>query len=270
MEYPQTDISWVKERENGDGYEMETTFFGLYGVSSPLPGFYTEELFDDEWEDETSAKGFLDIIHYKLYPLLYQAWQKYRFNLNAIEHNDEHYWSILFSLIGLDKDVRHKIKNSGSLLKYAGILGMHPKSKMGLQQILSDMFKDIKISIEECTPRLIKIEAHQCCLLGQQNNQLGETSVLGEQIIDGMGQFSIKLGPVSQTQFNEIFNDKDLIKTIQSITHLFLVQPLLFNIDLTIERGEEENIALGNDSMLGQNSWVGVQENMPSYSVRLV
>ena len=148
LDYPQSEITWIREREHGKGYEMETTFFGLYGVSSPLPGFYTEELFDDDWEEEQAARGFLDIIHYRLYPLLFQAWLKYRFNFNAVEQDNKAYWEIIYSLAGLSEEFRQKVPQPGRLLKYTGILSQQPKSQLGLQTILADIYPDIPISIE--------------------------------------------------------------------------------------------------------------------------
>ena len=48
LDYPQSDISEIQKLDGDNQYQLTATFFGLYGVSSPLPGFYTEELLDDE------------------------------------------------------------------------------------------------------------------------------------------------------------------------------------------------------------------------------
>lgn len=248
---------------------METTFFGLYGTASPLPSFYTEELFDDEWEDDGSARGFLDIFHYQLYPLLYEAWKKYRFNLNTIEYNNEKYWSILYSLIGLDQSLIKQVKDAGQFVKYAGILGIHPKSAMGLQTILADLIPDIDVQIDQCVARKVKISSHQKLKLGLQNSQLGDNSVLGETVDDAMGQFKVILGPVKHHQFEQLLNNSALVKQIKSLIKLYLIQPLTYHIELTLVPGEERNVTLGNNSQLGQSTWVGVTRDMPQYSVRL-
>ncbi|HHO59242.1 MAG TPA: hypothetical protein ENJ64_03290, partial [Thiotrichales bacterium] len=63
LDYPQADIVAINALDDG-GYEILTTFMGLYGVSSPLPGFITEELLDDEWDEQNAAREFIDILHY--------------------------------------------------------------------------------------------------------------------------------------------------------------------------------------------------------------
>ena len=271
LDYPQSDITWIREREAGKGYEIETTFFGLYGVSSPLPGFYTEELFDDEWEEEKAPRGFLDIIHYRLYPLLYQAWLKYRFNFNAIEQNNRDYWEIIFSLIGLSEEFRNKLPNPGKLLKYTGIISQHPKSQMGLQTILSDLYKHIPISIEPCVSRQVKIITHQKCMLGQQNNTLGQDSIVGEYVEDRSGKFRIKLGPVEQADFENLANDDSLTRTIKAITNLFLVQPLLYEIQLLLQQGGEQSVKIGDqgNARLGKNTWIGEAIDEQTFSLIL-
>jgi type VI secretion system protein ImpH len=271
LDYPQSDITWVRQRDAVSGYEIETTFFGLYGVSSPLPGFYTEELFDDDWEEDQSARGFLDIIHYRLYPLLYQAWLKYRFHLNAIEQSNAGYWEILFSLMGLSGEFRTGTRQSGRLLKYAGIISQHPKSQMGLQTILADLIGDIPLRIEPCVSRRVKIIPRQRCYLGQQNHQLSENCVLGEHVEDRSGKFRICLGPVDQDEFNRIAGDDDLMKTIRDVISLFLIKPLLFEIRLLLKPGAEKPARIGDpgSGVLGKNTWLGNSPDNQGYHLTL-
>lgn len=250
---------------------METTFFGLYGVSSPLPGYYTEELFDDDWDEEQAARGFLDIIHYSLYPLLYKAWLKYRFNLNAVEQNNKEYWEIIFSLIGLSAEFRDQFSNPGELLKYTGIISQHPKSQLGLQTMLSDMLKDIPARVVPCISRQVKIMPQQQCKLGQSKLKLGEDVVIGEFVNDRSGKFRIQLGPVGLAQFQVLSSDATLLKRIRQIVNIFLVKPLLYDVELLLESGVEQSVRLDQDShpRLGINTWVGSSSTQQQYSLIL-
>ena len=40
LAFPESDVFSVRERDGG-GYQLTVNFLGLYGVSSPLPTFYT-------------------------------------------------------------------------------------------------------------------------------------------------------------------------------------------------------------------------------------
>ncbi len=44
--FPQRDINHI-ERDASGRYRIEANFFGLYGVTSPLPTFYTEDLIEE-------------------------------------------------------------------------------------------------------------------------------------------------------------------------------------------------------------------------------
>lgn len=253
------------------GYELIATFFGLYGVASPLPGYYTEELLDEEWEERHASRGFLDVIHQHLYPLLYQAWLKYRFSHNAIEKNDERYWEIIYSILGLPEEFREFGDLSGQFLKYAGIISQRPKTQIGLKTILADYLNSINVDVEPCVQRNVPIVKHQRCTLSVDNNKLGYNSVIGQQINDRSGKYIVRIGPLSGEQFQMLLNDKKHVKFIQAISNLFLVQPLQCDIVLELDKGSAQPICLGKPeySSLGQSAWLLAQTNKQAFSVVL-
>ena len=271
LDYPHADIESVRPLPDNKGYELTATFFGLYGVASPLPGYYTEELLDDEWEEREASRGFLDIIHQHLYPLLYRAWLKYRFSHNAIEANDERYWEIIYSILGLPEEFREFGDLSGHFLKYAGIIGQRPKTQIGLKTILDDYLRDINIDVEPCVIRNVPIVDHQKCRLSTDNNRLGIDSVIGEQISDRSGKYVVHIGPLSGEQFQMLLNNKKHVKFIRAISDLYLVQPLQCDIILELDRGAAQPICLGEPdySHLGLSTWLVDQENRQTFSVVL-
>ena len=258
LNYPHSDISEIREIENGDGYEIISTFFGLYGVSSPLPGYFTEELLDEEWEERNASKEFLDIIHHHMYPLLYKAWLKYKFSHNAIEEENNRYWEIIYSVTGLSEEFRGDQKLAGQLLKYSGILCQQPKTQLGLKTILNDYFTDAEVDIFPCVHRKVPISDHQKCVIGNDNNTLGSGAVIGQQVDDRSGKFLIKIGPVNRSVFEKITNDDSTRAFVSAVTRLFLSQPLAYDIMLLLEPGAEKNILLGDaaNSTLGRNAWI--------------
>ncbi|MDH5387806.1 MAG: type VI secretion system baseplate subunit TssG [Gammaproteobacteria bacterium] len=259
LSYPHSDITEVRKIESG--YEIISTFFGLYGISSPLPGYFTEELLDEEWEERNASKEFLDIIHHHMYPLLYKAWLKYKFSHNAIEEENSRYWEILYSVTGLSEEFRSNQNLAGKLLKYSGILCQQPKTQLGLKTILKDYFNDAVVDIVPCVHRKVPISDHQRCVLGKENNSLGNATVIGQQVDDRSGKFVIEIGPVSRSVFENITNDDATRTFVSAVTKLFLSQPLAYDIILKLEPGAEKNIMLGDvaSSTLGRNAWmVGV------------
>ena len=234
LDYPQSDIAEISRNDKTGRYQITTTFFGLYGVSSPLPGFYTEELLDDEWDELENRKGFFDLIHNHMYPLLYSAWLKYRFSLNTVELESKKYWEIIFSVIGLPEPFRHERAKYGYLLRYSGILSQRIKSMLGLQTILSDYLSDLDVRVEPCETRTVAIAEKQRSFVNRQNCTLGETAYIGQRVVDRSGKFSIYLGPLNSEQFNETQRIDDVVDFIKSILKIYLTQPLQFNIVLIL------------------------------------
>ena len=215
-------------------------------------------MLDDEWDELSNRKNFLDVIHNHLYPLLYQAWLKYKFSTNTVEFQAGKYWEIIFSLIGLSAPFRQNQKQYGYLLKYSGILSQRSKSLIGLQTILTDYFQDLPLTVEPCVKRTVSIAGKQKSILGTQNCLLGETVCIGQEIVDRTGKFKIVIGPIDKQQFEETPWNQQALEFIRSILKVYLVQPLEFSVVLLLSEGVLQPTRLGDAAWasLGDNTWL--------------
>jgi type VI secretion system protein ImpH len=264
LDYPQSDISEINRDEASGNYQITTTFFGLYGVSSPLPGFYTEELLDDEWDEVSARKNFFDVIHNHLYPLLYQAWLKYKFSHNTVEFANDKYAEIIFSLIGLGEAYRVDGKQYGHLLKYSGLLSQRTKSLLGLKTLLKDIVGDIGLDIRPCVNRMVPIIKKQRCVVGNRNATLGADACIGKQVVDRIGKFTIEIGPLNAEQFASFSRGNESSKIIKTLLNIYLVQPLEYGVKLSLEPGVINVASIGDErsSILGTNCWLTNQPNI--------
>ncbi|MHA7163043.1 type VI secretion system baseplate subunit TssG, partial [Burkholderia pseudomallei] len=138
LSFPDTDVERIDKADDG-GYRVVANFFGLYGVSSPLPTFYTEDLIDEAFRGRHAARGFLDVLHRALYPLLFDAWLKHRLALRIVEERDEHALRPLYALAGVDARIaRDAGLHEHALLRYVGLLSQRPRSAAGLRALLAD------------------------------------------------------------------------------------------------------------------------------------
>ncbi len=259
LDYAHADIAEITKHESDNQYEILTTFMGLYGVSSPLPSFYTEELLDLQWEEEHASREFLDIIHYHLYPLLYSAWSKYQFAHQAIEHKNDLYWNLLFSLFGLgDAKLTGKIQDRTKLLPYLGIYTQQPRSALGLKTILCHFLNSESIDIKPCVPRKVAIPEAQKISLGQSAHCLGETAHIGGYVEDRSGKFLITIGPISGDEFQRFINNKDQQTVLKQLIDFYLVQPLEYAIELIFDTRQIAKSCLGEArwGALGRDAWL--------------
>jgi type VI secretion system protein ImpH len=272
LDYPESEITGIARDEKTGAYRITTTFFGLYGVSSPLPGYYTEELLDDEWDDLRSRKDFFDVIHNHLYPLLYQAWLKYKLAHNLVEFDGRKYAEIIFSLIGLGREYRSEDEDYGSLLRFAGLLSQRTRSLLGLKTLLQHIADDVAIDIRPCLQRKVSIVDKQRCLLGRQNATLGDNACIGKEVVDRNGKFGIDIGPLTAEQFQDFIRGHDLVRFSRRLLRIYMVQPLEYSVRLILAPGAARPACLGDEqsSLLGSNCWISSKSNESVEHVELV
>jgi len=260
LDFPQTDISSVKEIP-GDAphYLITATFLGIYGVSSPLPTFYTEDLMDEATQDMTVMRDFLDIVNTPLYPLFFRCWSKYRQAVKVVEEDDPVYLERLFCLLGLGTDkLRQGIPRDQALLRYIGLFTQSPRSALSLQTLLSDALDVRHLDIIQCVPRVAIIPEDQRCLLGLSAANLGTDTYLGLEMADRMGAFRVRIGPVDAGAFGRLFPDKVEFSVLKGLIHLYLDQPLQWDLEVSLGAEEARTVCLGGPRWcrLGWETWV--------------
>jgi type VI secretion system protein ImpH len=260
LSHPGTDIDEIEVRDSDQPkYKMTVNFLGLYGESSPLPTFYTEDLLDDDAEDKTSARDLIDIINHPLYTLLNQSYTKYRMPIKLIDEKDQKYKEILFSLLGIGvKEIRDGLPEADELLRYTGLLTQQPKSAKGLERLIKDVLGVDHVEIDQCVERVVKIPAEQHFILGKSGNVLGKECYLGESIKDRMKKFRIKLGPVDADKYIKLLPGQAEHEKIIFYVNLYLFEPLESDLEIFLDGKEVKTARLSNQrwARLGMDTWI--------------
>lgn len=272
LSFPPSDVERIEEIEGQENQFLVTAnFLGLYGNSSPLPTFYTEDLIDEVSDDESVTRDFLDIINHRLFQLLFQCWSKNRQYLKIVEEHNFHYLQRLFCLIGLGEDeIRQDVSEPYQLLRYVGLLTQLPRSSLGLKTLLRDALYQIPLKIIPCIPRKTKIPDEQKLLLGWSGSVLGVDSFLGEEIADRMGMFRIQLGPVEYGQFQKLLPEGEWYQKLTSLTKLYVVEPLDYDIEIILSDKQIQTACLGATqwSRLGLDTWLFSGDNLGDVRAR--
>jgi len=271
LDFPERDIASIRKED--EHYSVTATFLGLYGSSSPLPSFYTEDLLLDRADEKTAAREFLDIINSRLYSLFYQCWTRYNLLFKVQEEKDPAVFTRLFCFLGLeDERERKKLPDASGLLRYAGIFAAMSKSAEGLRSILADALGETSLEIEQCMERTVKIPMDQRFVLGTSGNILGEESYLGEELPDRMGAFRVRIGPIDPEDFESYFPDGEKFRKIQNLIHFYLDQPLDWDLEILVREPASAGYRLGEDHpcRLGWNTWLFAENpQMPVTSTAL-
>jgi len=268
LTFPASDVAAVEK--DGDDLRITTTFLALYGTSSPLPTFYTEDLMDEASNDESVCRDFMDIIHQRLYHLYFECWSKYRLLIRVVEQNNPIDRERLLCLIGLgEKELACCMPDSFSLLRYTGILTQYPRCAMGLKTILRDALGMNSITIIQNIRRMVPIPDDQRLRMLVSGGRLGMDTVLGSKIADRMGKFRIRIGPLAWREFNDLLPGTARNDRLTSLTMFYLTDPLEVELELVLAAGEAQPIRIGNpEARLGLNTWDFAGKSIGQVSAR--
>ena len=257
LAFPAADIEQIDAEE--DGYRVTANFLGLYGSSSPLPTYYTEDLIAEAGQDESVSRDFLDIIHHRLYGVLFQCWLKYRLFFQMAEERSELYEERLFCLLGLGaRPLRRDIPDARALMRYIGLFTQFPRSALGLTTLLRDALPGVAIGFKPCIARMARIPEPQRLAMGLSGCSLGVDTYVGEEIEDRMGKFRIEIGPLTQAGFLRFTPGQPGHQQVVTLTGLYVTEPFEYEIELILAANQAQTVSLGDPvrSVLGVTSWV--------------
>lgn len=260
MSFPENDMESIEQNE--DKLRITANFFGLYGVTSPLPTFYTEDLIDERLSGGSNSRDFLDIIHAALYPMLFKAWEKNRIWLSVTEKKDGKRLNQLMALLGLHNSSGAAPQNNlQALLPHAGNFNQYPRSAFGLQALVSGLLDDLPVKVEPCVPRTVSIPAADRTMLSVQACSLGNDTMLGSQVAERSGQAHVHVGPMPAAMFERLLPGGSLFtKITQAISH-YVEEPIACVLGLSVKPAERQAIALGDGwNRLGLNTWLPESE----------
>lgn len=257
-----TEASIVKTPDS-DPEELKVnitaTFLGLYGTGSPLPTFYTEELLDEQNDDKSVCRDFLDVLGSRFFVHFARIWTKYRLMVKVLDEEDPEYVNRLYCLLGLGHpELRSKLSRPAAALRYIGLFTQYPHSALGLRTMLADAVGNTDVHVRQCVHRFVDIPADQRSAVGSQGCTLGEDCWLGEQVEDRMGKISVEFGDLTAKEFQDLLPGRELNYHVESLIGMYLVEPVEHDLRLTLRQGEAKPARTGHGpwSRLGYDTWI--------------
>jgi len=276
--HPSTDIAKISSVARSDGTELLEiilNFFGIYGVDSPLPSFFNDELFALEDDEQKGALcAFLDIFNHRLYWLYYQSWQKYRHALIfSTGPEQDVITQRLLSLIGLRRDgVADQSDDLFELLPFSSMLSQQTLTKEALQKILNHFFS-VPIRVIEFVPRRVSIPKIQRNRLGKSNTRLGQTLLLGQSAMQVSNRIQILLGPMTWEEFLAFQKGASQRKRLDTLIQKILPATIDYELVLKLPSYSIKPLSLKGRRLtkhdgvwqLGRSSWIGRSSRSYTY-----
>lgn len=243
---------------------LVATFMGLYGVSSPLPSYFTDPITLKKIE-YFELKKFLDIFSHRLYSLFYRSWKKYRHYSQFVPSEPDAYTMRLLALTGQWPRKANKaqpVKTTSEFnlrrIPYARFLGNRVRSAKGLQQLLCGYFGFKQIRIREFELSWVEIPVKG--KLGEGMVTLGKSFRLGDQMQDRVSRFTVEIGPLPRQLFNEFLpsTTSPLIEQVRELIDAYLRDPLDYEIKVILDPDVKILPVLGSENArMGMGIWLG-------------
>ena len=261
LTFPGTDMTRIAPCEDDPSKTLITaTFLGLYGASSPLPAFYTEDLIDERNDEKSIKRDFIDIINNGIYALFFKIWRRHRLFYRLCEEQDKKAADLIYCLLGLESQaVRSRMANPGRLFRYTGLAMQFPRSAQGLVAILEDSF-NLKgmVKINQCVLRRVAIPETQHAKLGKSCCTLGQDCVLGTFAADMNGKFQIVVSNADPKVLHALLPNQPMFKQLSQVVRFYVNQPLEWELVVEPLQDRIETARPGNPSWsnLGWNTWL--------------
>jgi len=287
MVFPATDVRRATvvdgPSEDESIYQIDVTFMGLYGVSTPLPLHYAVDVLRSVDHSRSGAnvegvesarparetgeeggsplRDFLDLFHHRLISFFYRSWLKYRFERSFALSGRDDIAGYLLWFIGCSPGVDAETLGVPPirLLRYAGVLTQHPRSGMTLAGVLRDYWNDPSIGVETCLGRWVRVSSADQNRLGEANSRVGFDVTLGEQVYDLNGTFLVRIGPMGWEEYLSFLPDGTRTAQTRALIRYYCMDPLACTLELRIRAGEVPSLRIGSDESagrLGFTSWV--------------
>lgn len=237
---------------------MNVNFMGIAGIQGPLPYPYTEMIIQRVRAGDSSLKDFLDIFNHRLISILHRIRKQYMISLNTVTPEKTEIAVGLKSFLGIgQKALQNRLHvQDRSLLDYAGLFWINPRSAEGLETVLKSYF-NVNLSVKKCVGGWRPLSKDQVTFIGAQGQwqKLGQGAVLGTRVWDQQGFITLDIGPLNPDQLDIILPNGLGFKKMQDLIKLYAGPTITCNTRITVNT--PPSLRLGQKSYLGWRTWIG-------------
>lgn len=241
-------------------YEVEVSFLGLHGASSPLPSHFLETA---AWSagEENVQRRFNDFFSDRLIWLLFLIWRKYRYDIRYRPDGEDQFSDWLFSLIGIgDRQMRGFTHVPwAKLLPYLGAIAMRTRSAPTISGVVAHAFFLPDVAVRQLQHRKVDISPDQRCRSGTLNCALGIDMTIGDMVDDVAGKFTIVLRELSFSRFRDFLPSGRDFPRLRELVEFLLKDQLAYDLELHLTEKDSPTFLLGDPdrSQLGWTTFIG-------------
>ncbi|MEM9031040.1 MAG: type VI secretion system baseplate subunit TssG [Pseudomonadota bacterium] len=243
--------------DNGPG-RLRNLFFGLFGPHGPLPPHLTEFARERErsFRDPTFA-AFANMLTHRAMSLFYRAWAAGQPAVGFDRGTNELFERQVASISGYSGEELSSRDAMPDLAKrhFAGHLSRSVRNPSGLTSILSGFF-GARVSLQEFVGSWLALEPDDRWSLGGPTG-LGKATSIGSEVWSRSAKFRLRIGPLSLEEYRGLLPGSGGLARLAAIVRNYIGDALDWDVNLVLRADAVPAAVLGQDTRLGQTSWVG-------------
>ena len=250
MGFPAGEIRGMEDPEPEHPHlppSVRITFIGLYGVESPLPTHYVDDIAQRR-EGYEATRDFLDIFNHRLITQYYRIWRKYSYPATYKVGGTDNTSQYLLGLAGLGiagcaENIAAPLSRFLALLPVMLLPGRTAEGMEALVQLLAPDTRAQVYHHDRCRIPL----KHQLAMRTQHPVNLHHRPVMGTYGTDVNGQVLLRLSTCNPEEVRGWLPGGELHGDLMALLHVFLGSHLDVRLQLCVARNRLPDARLACD-----------------------
>lgn len=267
--------------ESLQAIHLTPTFMGLLGGHGALPLHYTERIAGHiSREKDDGARAFFDTWTNRTMLLFYEAWRKYRVELQYEPGSRDTFLPLVLSLAGLgDPALQQRLADDGggqvrdaTLGYFAAALQHRPASSVQIARVLAEYF-DRPVVAEQFVGAWYSVPPAQQTALGGANAVLGGGALAGARVWQRDLRLRLVIGPLDHASLQTFLPGGIAARALHSLVTMLTGTALEYEVQLVLRAEDVRGVQLaGSDAApntsVGRLGWDSYVMSRPSGCAR--
>ncbi|MFJ5158929.1 type VI secretion system baseplate subunit TssG [Pantoea sp. NPDC088449] len=220
MGFPAGELKAVEYSDSDDAAPpvVRTTFLGLYGVDSPLPGAYVDDITQRD-EGHEALQGFLDIFNHRILTQFYRIWRKYSYPATFEAGGSDKTSQSLLGLVGLGipGTGRHIATPVSRFLALLGVMRQPGRTEEGIRALVRLLAPGTSVRVQPHCLRPVRVNHPLECEFVLDGN-----APLGDEAMDANSQLLIELQTSCADEARRWLPDGQLYQDFLALLRVYL------------------------------------------------
>lgn len=269
-------VSELKAVETDEDYPdlsptVRTTFLGMYGVDSPLPTTYLDDIAQRR-EGHEATTAFLDIFSHRIYTQYYRIWRKYAYPATFEAGGVDDTSQCLLGLVGLGipgtaEQVATPVSRFLALL---GTMRLPTRNAEGIRQLVSLLAPETWTTV--ISPDPVKVPVENRSGLGKANRvSLSQRATLGKTGKEACSRILLMLATDNPDEAQGWLPGGQLHTDLMVLLRVYMGYRSDVRLRLTVPVNclPEPRLGKNNRIQLGRTGVLGLKRDRPATRTHL-